>query len=646
MMRVLAVVACAALQAAAADDDGLLVRTAAGPVKGVLRTERGGVKVWRGIPYAAPPVGDLRFRPPKAHPGWNGVRDASDFGPSCLQPGCWNSENITRMGEDCLTINVMTPKKLEKKQAVLVYFHAGEFHCGASNDNESNWPQFAQDLVYVSFNYRVGPFGYLGAEDLRRRHPRNGTGNNGMLDQRLALEWVRENIAAFGGDPSRITIAGESSGASSVAFHLVAGGGAPTELFQRAILQSPGLAQVKTMADATKNYEYTLAALTAFDSPGCPRAPGYSTFTADVLGGYGPDGSVLRTSFNETLGVAQRWCDGTASCMGFTRESKDGKTTYVNRNGYHIFDLEVQNITSLVAYMKSGPSDVGQRTECLLRAEASLLNTVTFSVPRDDTFQTDAWAPVVDGVDLSDTLMNLVNGGKFAPGVDVLLGTNLDEGTEFMMLTPRLSCGANASDFDKWSASFYGPTVGTQVRALYEPAALQRPLPACGRGGTPQDLPGEQAPYFNAAMRSAGDAAIRCPTLRLAEVSKGAAYVYYFTMAPQSSVNFANTTIEGAFHGAEVPFVFGDDFELLPGAERELSRSMGCLWTAFVQHGNPNAGHCRNASLPAWPSYKDNGSPFLQLGSDIVLRELTAQEERKCQFFLGSGSAEVDTVYI
>jgi len=643
--------ACSAAIQVWASHDGPLVEIPFGQVRGVWSTKNGGMRVFRGIPYAKPPVGDNRWRPPTAHSGWAGVLDASDFGPSCVQPSCWVSENVSRLSEDCLTINVLAPK-LAKKSAVVVYFHAGEFHCGSSNDAESNWPQLVKDdIVFVSFNYRVGVFGYLGADELRTRDPRGGTGNYGMLDQRFAIKWVKDNIAAFGGDPSRITIAGESSGGTSVAYHLLTGGGAPTNQFARAILQSPGLTQVKSMPDATENFEWTLAALRSFNSPSCARAPGYAGFKSVMLNTIAND-TVLRTSFTDTFADAEEWCDHNPECLGFTQNFDKHSTIYVNNANFYVFDLEAfVGAQATVTYIKKGPSDKQQRMDCLLNADAFLLNSLTLAMPRDDTFQTDAWGPVVDGVDLKDSLMNLLNKGDIPQGVDIMVGSNLDEGTEFMALTPPLECNATASDFKKWAETFYGSALGSAVPMMYPAEELQRPLPACGLGGNDTgDLTGEEAQYFNAAMRTAGDAAIRCPSLRLAENAPGAAFVYYFTMTPKLSVNFPNTSNFGAFHGAEVPFVFGDDFELQPGAERKLSKAMGCLWSSFAQTGNPSNGACGSNSWPTWTPYENNadgsGKNFLELGSELKMRPLLDMVQRRCDFFLGGRGVANISVYV
>lgn len=246
-------------------------------------------------------------------------------------------------------MNVLTPEDTSKLYPVMFWIHSGEFHCGSSNDLESNWPYFASDIVFVSFNYRSGVFGFLASEDLRPRHPSNGTGNYGLLDQRFALEWVHTNIQAFGGDPQLVTIWGESSGGTSVAYHLTAYGQASTDLFQRAILQSPGLTQVKTWADAVENYEYLVAALTSANSELCARTSGYVSFNStEIFTGQQP----LRVTDNETEGDAAEWCDKYADCIAFTRYGTNTKTpgrTVYTAKGHFLFPsskaLNHENVT-------------------------------------------------------------------------------------------------------------------------------------------------------------------------------------------------------------------------------------------------------------------------------------------------------------
>ena len=190
---------------------------------------------FRGIPYAAPPVGELRWKPPQAMSSWNGTRQATEFGAACPQlPASW-FQNIPS-SEDCLFLNVWTPQlSSNTKLPVLVYFHGG--------GNTEGYSQMTPvgvlaslGVVVVSANYRLGPFGFLALPALTAESPHHSSGNYGLLDQLQALRWVKENIAEFGGDPNRVTVMGQSAGAVDacllMASPLAAGS------FQGAILES------------------------------------------------------------------------------------------------------------------------------------------------------------------------------------------------------------------------------------------------------------------------------------------------------------------------------------------------------------------------------------------------------------------------
>ncbi|KAJ8723122.1 hypothetical protein PYW08_003034 [Mythimna loreyi] len=209
------------------------VRVSEGVLEGELvQNEYGGSYCsFKGIPYAQPPVGDLRFKAPQPIKPWQGVRQANKFGPVCYQ---FNSINpsLGNMSEDCLYLNVYTPDiKPKKPLPVMVWIHGGGFVWG-SGDDDLYGPQFLirHDVVLVSFNYRLEALGFLclDTEDI--------PGNAGMKDQVAALRWVKKNISNFGGDPENITIFGESAGAGSVCYHLIS----PMSkgLFKRAIPQS------------------------------------------------------------------------------------------------------------------------------------------------------------------------------------------------------------------------------------------------------------------------------------------------------------------------------------------------------------------------------------------------------------------------
>lgn len=221
--------------------DSLVVQTTAGPVRGVRQQ---GVQVFRGIPYAAAPVGERRWRPPLPAPSWNEVRSCLRFGPSCLQPEQKLLPGVKgEQSEDCLYLNVWAPSAgPTQKRPVLVWIHGGGFVIGSGGQRVYDGLEFARSgLVVVSMNYRLGPFGFLAHPDLSAESPQRVSGNLGLLDQIAALQWVQQNIARFGGDPSRVTIAGESAGSLSVGCLLnspLAEG-----LFHRAVMQSgaPGL---------------------------------------------------------------------------------------------------------------------------------------------------------------------------------------------------------------------------------------------------------------------------------------------------------------------------------------------------------------------------------------------------------------------
>ncbi len=189
--------------------------TQAGVIRGV---EEGAALAFRNIPYARPPVGGLRFRPPEPPEPWKGVRDCREFGPQCPQPpdGA-NTGNEEFISEDSLTINVWTPATDDGRRPVMVWLHGGSLYVWGARDSDIDGTSLAarEDVVVVTVQYRLGVFGFLHLADIAGPGYEQ-SGNHGFLDQVAALEWVRDNIAAFGGDPDNVTIFGNSSGADSV----------------------------------------------------------------------------------------------------------------------------------------------------------------------------------------------------------------------------------------------------------------------------------------------------------------------------------------------------------------------------------------------------------------------------------------------
>jgi para-nitrobenzyl esterase len=215
----------------------VIVHTSRGDVAGT----GGAVRAYRGIPFAAPPVGALRWKPPQPAAPWSGVHDGSAFGNDPMQ--IVEARRATRapgISEDCLTLNVWAPAAVPAGGApVLVWFDGGGFLAGTGARASTDGERFAQrGAVIVTINYRVGVFGYLAHPLLSAESPHGSSGNYGLLDQLAALQWVRDEIAAFGGDPTRITAFGESAGGASVALLLVSP--LARGLVDRVIMESPG----------------------------------------------------------------------------------------------------------------------------------------------------------------------------------------------------------------------------------------------------------------------------------------------------------------------------------------------------------------------------------------------------------------------
>ncbi|MBE5916557.1 MAG: carboxylesterase family protein [Pseudobutyrivibrio ruminis] len=240
-------------------DTTSVIHVKQGDLTGVYNEDHS-VKVYAGIPYAKPPVGELRFKEPQAPESWEGVRACDEFGPMAMQSRSntmfdslshilgWHDyqikfgdEYLEAMSEDCLYLNVFAPETTDEEPLpVIFYIHGGSLTTGQSSYTEYRGEDLAKrGVIVVNFAYRLGVFGYYAADDLKAESSNQTTGNYGLLDQIAALNWVRENIASFGGDPNQITIAGESAGSSSVNALCVS---PLTEgLFNYAIAESSGI---------------------------------------------------------------------------------------------------------------------------------------------------------------------------------------------------------------------------------------------------------------------------------------------------------------------------------------------------------------------------------------------------------------------
>jgi len=213
------------------------VKTHSGIVEG---KDDGKVKSFLGIPYAAPPVGNFRWKAPQPVSRWSGVKKATEFGYRCMQGNVFGDMVFHDLGgsEDCLTLNIWVPDKhIDPKMAVMVWIYGGGFVAGTTSEARQDGYELAQQgVIVVSMNYRLGIFGFLVHPELAQESGHNSAGNYGLLDQLAALQWVHDNIAAFGGDPGNVTIFGESAGSFSVSAQMASP--LAKGLFQKAIGES------------------------------------------------------------------------------------------------------------------------------------------------------------------------------------------------------------------------------------------------------------------------------------------------------------------------------------------------------------------------------------------------------------------------
>ena len=230
------------------------VQTTYGKVSGV-DSQHQDVEVFKGIPFASPPVGDLRWRPPEPPESWDGVRACDKFSAKALQRKGWNQGGQNDKSEDCLYLNVWTQHEgRDEKRPVMVWIHGGGFTQGSGHQEGYNGSQLAsRGVVLVTINYRLGALGFMAHPELSAESPHGSSGNYAILDQIAALKWVRDNIASFGGDPDNVTIFGESAGGTSC--YLLTATPLSEGLFHKAILESPWIAPTifRDLKDETPN---------------------------------------------------------------------------------------------------------------------------------------------------------------------------------------------------------------------------------------------------------------------------------------------------------------------------------------------------------------------------------------------------------
>jgi para-nitrobenzyl esterase len=287
-----------------AQSSSRLAQTDKGPVIG---TQDGSVSAFLGIPFAAAPVGDLRFRPPQPHAAWTTPFPATSFGPPCPQGASLQTPSLN---EDCLTLNVFQPVGGGDARPVLVFLFGGSFKAGSAGTGGPNGPNYdgsriaarTGDIV-VTVNYRLGALGFLALPALDAESPNHVSGNYGLLDQQAALRWVADNAPYFGGDPKQVTLFGQSAGALSIVEQMVS---PPAQgLFAGVELESVGALPSETLAKAEKRDAPILSQTgcsTAADQVACLRAAPVAALVASTIPvGPNVDGVVIPTAPNKAL---------------------------------------------------------------------------------------------------------------------------------------------------------------------------------------------------------------------------------------------------------------------------------------------------------------------------------------------------------
>lgn len=457
------------------------------------------------IPFANPPTGTNRWKPPTDTNRNSGTIDGTKYPPLCMQPSDgWNSLNSTYMSEDCLYLNIYTPLTYEPQSLpVLLYIHGGDYLYGGTNDDQlkgCNLLNVTNDVLVVTIQYRLGIFGYLGSDDMRQLDPQKSTGNYGLLDQIQALKWVKKNIGVFGGNSGKVTIFGESAGAGSVTNLLVATGA--KHLYHKAIMQSGAFAEwtTKSLVNATAVYN-------------------------DVV-----------------------------------------KRSECGVNGK-------------------------DAVSCLLKKEAKALVALSNEIMAyPDRWTVCRWAPTVDGIVIMDHPSTIVlNNPELINDVPIIYGNNDEEGVSFLSATTLSS-----SDWipkNTWTYSDYKSWLTLNFPVHYELIEQEYKTMFIGNDGNDNDQSlSPPRPWF-VAQRIVGDFMLFCPGRRsakaLTNVDEPAiprvhnVYEYMFDHVPIGTSN------HGAFHGAEIAFVFNDFKQTNDEGEYQLGQSMAYMWSMFAKFGNP-----------------------------------------------------------
>lgn len=482
----------------------------AGRIEGRTAAD-GKVRSFLGIPYAAPPVGDLRWRPPHPVMKWRGTRQALRYGPSSLQPRvaanslyCGGERDVS---EDCLYLNVWTGAAGESARPVLVWFHFGGFQFGSASNPIYDGAVLAREgATVVSVNYRLGRLGFLAHPALSAESDWGVSGNYGMLDQLAALRWVQENIEAFGGDPAKVTVLGLSAGGHSV--HNLRASDLAEGLFQRAVAHSgPGVAPV-------------------IDGPGHPAGP-HSLAAAEQAGEEVADQLDARTATQLRAIPAE-----TLAAVRLPRVA-----------GPWMSDMLPGSPTSMHAF--------------------------------------DSAYPVVDGYVLRESPLTAYQTGRTLD-VPMIVGNVGNEGS-------GLSYLRTLDEYHHYVNDEYGDHA--QLLLDLYPTESDADVPASSRA-----LEGDRVFTWS------GWTAARLQ----ANAGKAPVWFYNFLRQPPVVGDVAERHYAGAYHGAELPYLFGTyavwDWPWTD-ADHALGRQLRSTWLRFAETGDPSGVAGDGSAIPVWDPF-------------------------------------------
>jgi len=582
-------VVAAIMMAGAASANPLIsvVHTDAGDVQGYTNA---GVDIWRGIPFAAPPSGDNRFRRPQPVTPWSGVKETITQANIC--PQIRLADFLFFGNEDCLYLDVYSPSNREDPLPVFVWLFGGGYVLGDGYEfgfYDGQNLASKRDMIVVTPNYRLGPLGFLALDELASEDPSSLMGNLALHDQRAALEWVQPNIAAFGGDPSRVTVAGESAGAFSVCWHLAAPKSAG--LFHAAILESGtcDAPEFFVAKEDSKSWSRTYSAMVGCDPNKLDSSellPCLRKLETGVVMGH-----LLGHSTTPDVAV---------DVSQFTHHQKG---THKNRK-HHQWSPE----------HKRWAHNMHELAE--LHSNSSGFTPLMYPVM--------SWAPTIDGEfeGLPDIPVNTIRAGKWNR-VPVIMGTNENEGDIFVPILELVIKGLHSPLIDSDIVVAFDHFFNNN-KSIVDSIVLE--YPRYEYKSVSDDAAVVLRDYFFACAARRALTSMRESHPDQADQ----VWLYHFTYPG----DFIEDLVLGDYHSAELPFVFDNPWPPLIHSfsqkDQEMADTFGLYWSNLVHFLTPN-GNGLNTPQVFWPAY--NASSLQNVILDVPAHVEDDLVKDKCDYW-------------